>query len=154
MKNIAFLIILLLAACQPEQEKITETEVVSTIEGLFEALDVENTNPMLLDHYITRDFVIYEDGQKMSREEFMSFVSETTILKSEWELTDFSVSTDHNSAHARLLNLGEFVIQPDSVQIRIKLKWLESAYLVKERDSLKIKFYFSDNIGRESDTIN
>ena len=153
MKITAFLIILLLAACHPEQEKITETEVVSTIEGLFEALDVENTNPKLLDQYIARDFVIYEDGQKMSREEFKSFVSETTILKSDWELTDFSVSTDHNSAHVRLLNLGEFIIQPDSVQIRIKLKWLESAYLVRERDSLKIKFYFSDNIGRESETI-
>jgi hypothetical protein len=43
--------------------------------------------------------------------------------------------------------------QVDSVKLRLNLQWLESAYLVKENDSLKIKFYFSDNVGRSTDTI-
>jgi len=146
MKHFALLIALLIVGCSPDPPRITETEVINTIEGLFEALDVENTNPRLLDQYITRDFVIYEDGLKMSREEFKAF-------KSDWKLTDFSVSTDNNSAHVRLLNQGDFVVQQDTVKMRIKIKWLESAYLVREADSLKIKFYFSDNIGRETDTL-
>ena len=153
MKHYALLIALLIVGCSPNQPRITETEVINTIEGLFEALDVENTNPRLLDQYITRDFVIYEDGLKMSREEFKAFTSETPIIKSDWILTDFSVSTDNNSAHVRLLNHGDFLVQQDTVKMRIKIKWLESAYLVREADSLKIKFYFSDNIGRETDTL-
>lgn len=147
-------LLLLLMGCAPGHEEISESDVIRTVEGLFEALDAENTNPRLLDRYITRDFMIYEAGQKMTREEFVEMVNQASLLETDWELSDFRVSTDEHSAHVSLLNEGDFVVQADSVKVRLKYRWLESAYLVREGDSLKIKFYFSDNIGRQSDTLN
>jgi hypothetical protein len=40
--TVAVLLLLLVFGCAPKQESITKTEVISTIEGLFEALDVTN----------------------------------------------------------------------------------------------------------------
>lgn len=140
--------------CTPQQEKISESDVIKTVEGFFEALDVENNNPDLLDEYVTQDFILYEVGRKMNKEEFIELVSGFPITESGWELSDFRISTDINSAHISLFNTGNFVLQTDSAKMQQKYKWLESAYMVKEEDKLKIKFYFSDNISVESDTIN
>ena len=149
------LLLAMFVGCSSPREPITESEVIATIEGLFEALDVENDDPELLDRYITRDFVIFENGIKMNREEFIEFVSDAgPILQTDWELSDFKVSIDEHSAHVRLFNQGTFIVQPDSMKIRLKNQWLESAHLVREQDSLKIRFYFSDRISRKTDTIN
>lgn len=156
MKITAFLILIAIG-CTPPQEMISESDVINTIEGFFEASDVENNNPDLLDNYITQDFVLYEDGRKMNKEEvmeFMEFISGGPVIESDWELSDFRISTDYNSAHISLFNTGNFVLQTDSTKIRTKYEWLESAYMVKEEGKLKIKFYFSDNISMESGTIN
>ena len=153
MKKTLFVLVLLVVGCAPKQEPIPEAEVVRTIEGFFEALDAENTNPDLLDAYVTPDFIIYEAGQKMDREQFKAFVQGASADETDWELSDFRISTEGNSAHASFFNRGNFVVQQDSVRMRLQIQWLESAYLVKKNDSLKIKFYFSDNIGVKSDTI-
>jgi len=154
MKKIAVFLTLIAAGCAPQQEKISESDVIKTVEGFFEALDVENNNPDLLDEYVTQDFILYEVGRKMNKEEFIELVSGFPITESGWELSDFRISTDINSAHISLFNTGNFVLQTDSAKMQQKYKWLESAYMVKEEDKLKIKFYFSDNISVESDTIN
>lgn len=154
MKKITAFLILIALGCAPRQEMISESDVINTVEGFFEALDVENNNPDLMDNYVTRDFMLYEAGIKMNKEEFMEFVSGLPIIESDWELSDFRISTDNNSAHISLFNTGNFVLQTDSTKIRTKYEWLESAYMVKVEDKLKIKFYFSDNISMESDTIN
>lgn len=153
-KKFTAFLILIAIGCAPRQEMISESDVINTVEGFFEALDVENNNPDLLDNYVTKDFVLYEVGRKMNKEEFMEFVSGFPIIESDWELSDFRISSDYNSAHISLFNTGNFVLQTDSTKIRTKYEWLESAYMVKEEDKLKIKFYFSDNISMESDTIN
>jgi hypothetical protein len=153
MKKTLALLLLLGIGCAPKQEPIPEAEVIRTIEGMFEALDAENDNPDLLDAYTTPDFIIYEAGQKMDREQFKAFAGGTTALETDWELSDFRISTGENSAHASFFNRGNFLVQADSVRVRLQIQWLESAYLVKKNDSLKIKFYFSDNIGVETDTI-
>lgn len=147
------LIIVFTLSCTPQPEKISESEVIKTVEGFFEALDVENDNPDLLDNYVTQDFMLYEFGEKMNKKEFLHLVSGFPTIKSDWELSDFRISTDINSAHISLFNTGDFLLQIDSVKIQQKYKWLESAYMVKKEDKLKIKFYFSDNISVESDTI-
>ena len=90
----------------------------------------------------------------MNKEEFLEFVSGFPITESDWELSDFRISTDINSAHISLFNTGNFVLQTDSAKMKQKYEWLESVYMVKEDDKLKIKFYFSDNISLVSDTIN
>ena len=154
MKKITVFLILIAAGCASQQEMISESDVIKTVEGFFEALDVENNNPDLLDDYVTQDFILYEVGRKMNKEEFIELVSEFPITKSDWELSDFRISTDINSAHISLFNTGNFLLQTDSAKMQQKFKWLESAYMVKEVDKLKIKFYFSDNISIETDTIN
>jgi hypothetical protein len=149
---IAFLLILALG-CTPQPEKVSEAEAIRVVEGFFEALDVDNDDPGLLDRYTTADFLIYEASKKMTKAEFVEFASNSPALETDWELSDFRVSTDYNSAHVSLFNRGTFVVQADSAKLRLTPEWLESAYLIKENDSLKIKFYFSDNVGMATDTI-
>jgi hypothetical protein len=149
---IAFLLILALG-CTPQPEKVSEAEAIRVVEGFFEALDVDNDDPGLLDRYTTADFMIYEASKKMTKAEFVEFASGSPVLETDWELSDFRVSTDYNSAHVSLFNRGTFVVQADSAKLRLTPEWLESAYLIKENDSLKIKFYFSDNVGMATDTI-
>jgi hypothetical protein len=149
---IAFLLILALG-CTPQPEKVSEAEAIRVVEGFFEALDVDNDDPGLLDRYTTADFMIYEASKKMTKAEFVEFASGSPALETDWELSDFRVSTDYNSAHVSLFNRGTFVVQADSAKLRLTPEWLESAYLIKENDSLKIKFYFSDNVGMATDTI-
>lgn len=114
---------------------------------------MENDDPNLIDQYITDDFIIYEVGQKMDKQEFLKFVSGVPVIKSEWNLSDFRISTDKNSAHVSLFNTGTFEVEVDSFKLRQKFEWLESAYLVKREDKVKIKFYFSDNLSIVTDTI-
>ena len=154
MKKIATFFILIAIGCAPQQEKISESDVIKTVEGFFEALDVENNNPDLLDNYVTQDFILYEVGRKMNKDEFVEFVSGFPLIESDWELSDFRISTDINSAYISLFNTGNFLLQTDSAKIQQKKEWLESAYIVREEEKLKIKFYFSDNISVETDTIN
>jgi hypothetical protein len=154
MKKITPLLILLIIGCSSQQTSISEADVIETLEGLFEAIDVENKNPNLIDNYVTQDFILYEDGKKMDKDEVLEFVSGFPMTKSDWELDDFRISTDINSAHVSLFNTGIMVIQSDSAKVQQKFEWLESAYMVKEDNKLKIKFYFSDNISIVTDTIN
>ena len=133
MKKIATFFILIAIGCAPQQEKISESDVIKTVEGFFEALDVENNNPDLLDNYVTQDFILYEVGRKMNKDEFVEFVSGFPLIESDWELSDFRISTDINSAHISLFNTGNFLLQTDSAKIQQKkyIYWgLISVYMV------------------------
>ena len=141
-------------SCAPQPVIIVEAEVQGVVEGFFEALDVDNEDPNLLDLYVTEDFIIYEMGKKMTRQEFKELISEDSpATSSEWQLSDYRISTDLNSAHASFKNNGIFEVNMDSFKVRYNYEWLESAYLVKANDRLKIKFYFSDNLHISADTI-
>jgi hypothetical protein len=153
MKNILLIFTLFILSCTPNQEKISEAEVIKTIEGVFEAIDVKNEIPNLIDEYITDDFIIFEADKKMNKSEFIEFVSSFPMIESDWELSDFRIKTYNNTAHISLLNKGRFVMQTDSIKLLQKYEWLESAYMIKEGGKLKIKFYSSDNIKLESVTI-
>lgn len=146
-----FVIMLCLSACTPSTTAITEEEVVETLNGFFAALDVENEDPMLIDSYVTEDFLIYEAGKIMNKAEFTEFVQGATIDETNWVLSDFRISIDKESAHASLRNKGRFVTKTDTSEVVTNIEWLESAYLVMEDEKLKIKFYFSDNIGSSSE---
>ncbi|MBN2174688.1 MAG: hypothetical protein JW731_11180, partial [Bacteroidales bacterium] len=58
-EKITVFLILIASGCAPRQEMISESDVINTVEGFFEALDVENNNPDLMDNYVTRDFTEY-----------------------------------------------------------------------------------------------
>ena len=154
MRTIILFLAVLMISCTAKQSSINEAEVTETLEGFFKALDVENEDPKLIDQYVTDDFMIYEMGKKMSREEFKELINAPSkATKSEWQLSDYRISTDWQSAHASLRNNGRFVVDMDSLKVQYNYEWLESAYLIKVGEKLKVKFYFSDNIALTTDTI-
>ena len=79
-------------------------------------------------------------------QEFLEFVSTINIIEDNWELTNFDINTDYNSAHVTLNNKGEFIVKTPDGNVKMEFEWLESAYLIKEDDKLKFKFYFSDTV--------
>ena len=91
-------------------------------------------------------------GDKFTLNEFTDFIESAGYLgweSTEWFLSDFTISIDSNSAHASYLNTGVF-IYPNPYASDILLKenkqWLESIFVVREGEDLKIKFLQSDEI--------
>ena len=56
------------------------------------------------------------------------------------------IRDSYNSAHVTLNNKGEFIVKTPDGNVKMEFEWLESAYLIKEDDKLKFKFYFSDTV--------
>ena len=147
-----FLIFLLIPLFSFSQERLTEEMIIDHINEFFSVLNIKNYNKDLLSQKVTSDFIIYEMGDKFTLNEFTDFIESAGYLgweSTEWFLSDFTISIDSNSAHASYLNTGVF-IYPNPYASDILLKenkqWLESIYVVREGEDLKIKFLQSDEI--------
>ena len=79
-------------------------------------------------------------------EEFIQFVNTFRTLEDEWELSEFEIDIDQNSAHVSLRNIGKFLVETDSGNVIMNFDWLESAYLIRDEGELKFDFYFSDAV--------
>ena len=154
-KPFYFLLLILLLGCQQQPTDISQEEVMSTVQGFFDSFDADIEQQTIMDDYLTDDFLIFENGKKMTKAEFADFVSDTREMfeSTEWVFSDIRLSSDANSAHVSMLNTGHFVTKGDSLRTEMNLEWLESAYLVRKNGQLKIRFYFSDGIKREIDTL-
>jgi hypothetical protein len=147
-----FLIFLLIPLFSFSQERLTEEMITDHINEFFNVLNIKNYDKDLLSQKVTSDFIIYEMGDKFTLNEFTDFIESGGYLgweSTEWFLSDFTVSIDSNSAHASYLNTGVF-IYPNPYASDILLKenkqWLESIFVVREGEDLKIKFLQSDEI--------
>ena len=147
-----FLIFLLIPLFSFSQERLTEEMIIDHINEFFSVLNIKNYNKDLLSQTVTSDFIIYEMGDKFTLNEFTDFIESAGYLgweSTEWFLSDFTISIDSNSAHASYLNTGVF-IYPNPYASDILLKenkqWLESIFVVREGEDLKIKFLQSDEI--------
>ena len=147
-----FLIFLLIPLFSFSQEQLTEEMIIDHVNDFFNALNVKNYNKTLLSQKVTSDFIIYEMGDKFTLNEFTDFIESAGYLgweSTEWFLSDFTISIDNNSAHASYLNVGVF-IYPNRYAPEVLLKenkqWLESIFVVREGEDLKIKFLQSDEI--------
>ena len=142
-----FLLIFFIFSCNSSnQTDITEQEVKDKFDEFFEVLSVDNPDKNKLYELVTDDYFIFENQKKYSMEEFIEFVSTFKTLEDNWELSDFEIDIDENSAHASLRNVGKFLVETDSGNVIMNFDWLESAYLVREGGELKFDFYFSDTI--------
>jgi hypothetical protein len=146
------LIFLLIPLFSFSQEQLAEEMIIDHINEFFNVLNIKNYNKDLLSQKVTSDFIIYEMGDKFTLNEFTDFIESAGYLgweSTEWFLSDFTVSIDSNSAHASYLNTGVF-IYPNPYASDILLKenkqWLESIFVVREGEDLKIKFLQSDEI--------
>ena len=137
---------LFLIRCGDIQKKISNQEVEDKVYEFFEALSVKNPDKEKLYDLITDDYYIFENQKKYTMQEFLEFVSTFNILEDNWVLTNFDINTDYNSAHVTLNNKGEFIVKTPDGKVKMEFEWLESAYLIKENDKLKFKFYFSDTV--------
>ena len=147
-----FLIFLLIPLFSFSQERLTEEMIIDHINEFFSVLNIKNYNKDLLSQTVTSDFIIYEMGDRFTLNEFTDFIESAGYLgweSTEWFLSDFTISIDSNSAHASYLNTGVF-IYPNPYASDILLKenkqWLESIFVVREGEDLKIKFLQSDEI--------
>ena len=142
-----FLLIFFIFSCNSSnQTEITEQEVKDKFDEFFGVLSVDNPDKNKLYELVTDDYFIFENQKKYTMEEFIEFVSTFKTLEDNWELSDFEIDIDKNSAHASLRNVGKFLVETDSGNVIMDFDWLESAYLVREGGELKFDFYFSDAI--------
>ena len=142
-----FLLIFFIFSCNSSnQPDITEQEVKDKFDEFFGVLSVNNPDKNKLYELVTDDYFIFENQKKYSMEEFIEFVSTFKTLEDNWELSDFEIDIDKNSAHASLRNVGKFLVETDSGNVIMNFDWLESAYLIREGGELKFDFYFSDAI--------
>ena len=142
-----FLLIFFIFSCNSSnQPDITEQEVKDKFDEFFGVLSVDNPDKNKLFELVTDDYFIFENQKKYTMEEFIEFVSTFKTLEDNWELSDFEIDIDKNSAHASLRNVGKFLVETDSGNVIMDFDWLESAYLVREGGELKFDFYFSDAI--------
>ncbi len=147
-----FLIFLLLPLFSFPQEQLSEKMIVDHVNEFFNALNIKNYNKELLSQKVTSDFIIYEMGDKFTLNEFTDFIESAGYLgweSTEWFLSDFTISIDKNSAHASYLNIGVFIYPnpyASDVLLKENKQWLDSVYIVREGEDLKIKFLQSDEI--------
>ena len=133
-------------ACNMPQN-ISEQEVNNTLDTLFEIVDKD------IDRFgdiVTDDFFIFENSRTYTKDEFIDYVKSFGEFKAKRSFEDLVIDTDHNSAHLSLKQHGEFIVTTPEGKIQMIFDWLESVYMVKEQEQLKVKFYFSEVV---NDTI-
>ena len=128
--------------------KITEYQVKETVGNFFASIEVGselNTND-----YITDDFKIVELGGPYTLDEFWALIAESQgeniTISRKWDLSNWSISIDVNSAHVSYKNNGTFVTSIEGEEVTTNPVWLESGYLVLENDELKIKYFQSEEV--------
>jgi hypothetical protein len=133
-------------ACNMPQN-ISEQEANNTLEALFEIVDND------IDRFgdvVTDDFFIFENSRTYTKDEFVDYVKSFGEFEAKRSFEDVVIDTDQNSAHLSLKQHGEFIVTTPEGKIQMIFDWLESVYMVKEQEQLKVKFYFSEAI---NDTI-
>ena len=142
MKKLLLLSALFIFACQ-KPTKISEKEIMDTFEAFFDVLDNDLDR---FDSMVTDDFFIFENSRRYSKDEFIDFVKSFDIISSKRKFEDIAIDSDYNSAHISLKQFGEFIVNTQEGKTKLEFEWLESTYAVKEDNTLKFKFYFSEAI--------
>ena len=137
-KTILLLFFALTLGCN-KYPPITEEMVIEKVYDLFRAIESENEDRSKFFDVVTDDFLIYEIGQEINKDDFLEFVESFNVVEDDWELSDFKVSLDYNSAHVYFKNKGRFIVDTPDGKALLNYSWLESAYLVRDGDNLKIK---------------
>ena len=150
--NLIVFLIFLISGCS-QSKKISEQDVKDTIYGMFDSFSVESDNKKNFYNYVTDDYTLYEIGKEMNAKEFLEFADSFNTIEDDWEITDWNITIDKESAHAHYKNKGRFVTLNEGKKTLLNYDWLESAYLVKVDGDLKIKFYFSDTVNQSSKEI-
>ena len=147
-----FLFCLLSCSSNPEKTTISEDQAISVLKGFFNSIDIDNLGNKLVYDYVTKDFVIYEIGEKYDLPSFLALIKthfKKGYISTDWSLYDFKVSIDNNTAHISYFNKGKFVFIENGLKKEENMLWMESVYMKYEEKKLKLSFLQSDDISRE-----
>jgi|TARA_B100000809_G_scaffold20384_1_gene17933 hypothetical protein len=153
MKNIIFTILLILTSnSNAEEFLLTDEKAIGKLQEFFELLNIQVYDKENLSKIVTPDFHIFESGNDFDIDSFDSFIDEASEVLNEtsWELSDFVVSIDNNSAHVSYLNKGLFKTKQNEL---VHSEWLESVYMVLDDGELKLKFLQSDLVNEVIEAI-
>ena len=154
MSYLFYLLIVIISCVSPDNNDITEEQVIDKFYEFFDVLSVENPDKNKLYDLVTDDYFIFENQKKYTMNEFIDFVNSINILENNWELSDFEIDIDKNSAHVSLKNKGKFLVDTDTGNVIMNFDWLESAYLIRANGQLKFDFYFSDAVKETVTKVN
>ena len=153
MKNIIFTILLILTSnSNAEEFLLTDEKAIGKLQEFFELLNIQVYDKENLSKIVTPDFHIFESGNDFDIDSFDSFIDEASEVLNEtsWELSNFVVSIDNNSAHVSYLNKGLFKTKQNEL---VHSEWLESVYMVLDDGELKLKFLQSDLVNEVIEAI-
>ena len=149
---ISFFLFCLLSCSSNPENTITEDQAISVLKGFFNSIDIDNLGNKLVYDYVTKDFVIYEIGEKYDLPSFLALIKthfKKGYISTDWSLYDFKVSIDNNTAHISYFNKGKFVFIENGLKKEENMLWMESVYMKYEEKKLKLSFLQSDDISRE-----
>lgn len=134
------------------ESSITNEKAIEKLHEFFRLLNIQIYAKENLAKIVTPDFRIFEVGNDFNLESFDSFISEASETLSEtiWELSNFVVSLDDNSAHISYFNNGAFKTNQNEM---IRYHWMESAYMVLDGEELKLKFLQSDVVSEVTEQL-
>jgi hypothetical protein len=128
--------------------KITEDQVKETVSNFFASIEIGSE--LNTTDYITDDFKIVELGGPYTLDEFWTLIAESQgeniAVSRKWDLSNWSISIDVNSAHVSYKNNGTFVTSIEGQEVTTNPVWLESGYLVLIDGKLKIKYFQSEEV--------
>ena len=128
--------------------KITEDQVKQTVSNFFASIEIGSE--LNTTDYITDDFKIVELGGPYTLDEFWALIAESQgeniAISRKWDLSNWSISIDINSAHVSYKNNGTFVTSIEGQEVTTNPVWLESGYLVLIDGKLKIKYFQSEEV--------
>ena len=134
------------------ESSITNEKAIEKLHEFFRLLNIHIYDKENIAKIVTPDFRIFEVGNDFNLESFDSFISEAseTLSETTWELSNFVVSLDDNSAHISYFNNGAFKTNQNEM---IRYHWMESAYMVLDGEELKLKFLQSDVVSEVTEQL-
>ena len=123
---------------------VDPSEPPKLMRAFFAALAHHNIDH-LHDNLTSRDFHIYEGNISFTKKGWFDYVrSKGNSTNGEWTLTDFVVSVDDHSAQVYYDDRAVFTNSSSGAKTR--RHWIESAYMVREDEALKVKFISSTSV--------
>lgn len=141
MKNIYFIFVFLLFGCaqnRQQHQEVDRLEAQQVIHDYFGA--IVNKNYDEVKTLSTPDYVLYEDGAVWNNDSLILLLKSMPLASIEYEFRNFNVEPDCNGAFINYLNHGILTLNDST---KMDFNWIESAYVKRVDDELKIDFIHS-----------
>ena len=131
------MILFLIGCAKPtiECEKLDSNQVKQVVVNYYDAMSNRDFEAMKT--ISTPDYIIYENGKVWNNDSLISLINTMPEAIFTFDFKDFNFETDCNSAFVYYLNHGVITMNDTT---RIEYHWIESAYVKKLGEELKLDF--------------